>query len=114
MFSDEDAPNLLEAWLPDVGKGWEPILLALGHVLPEGTKVRQVKEKFGLLRVYVDLPEDVPEERALEIWGAVDMAERLSARYCETCGTSVGVSTSARPGRYWVKTLCGVCRHKAA
>jgi len=73
------------------------------HLTPEefGQKVQvrvaQVKEKFGCLRYYVDNPNP-------EVSAAIFMAERLSSRTCETCG-SPGKLMNGR----WVRTLCEGC-----
>ena len=57
-------------------------------------KVVQIKEKFGMLRVYTD-PYDVYTQ------GIIDMAETVSKHTCERCG---------KPGELWSvgwsKTLC--------
>jgi len=60
-------------------------------------RVAQVKEKFGTLRFYVD-------NGNREVGAAIQLAESLSARTCESCGS---------PGRTrsggWIKTLCDEC-----
>ena len=65
------------------------------HVRKTGNiKVVQIKEKFGMLRVYTD-PYDVYTQ------GIIDMAETVSKHTCERCG---------KPGELWSvgwsKTLC--------
>lgn len=60
---------------------------------------RQVKEKFGGLRVYVG--SDVPETRDL-----IRAAERRSERICESCGRP-GVMHKSRMN--WYRTLCPPC-----
>ena len=57
-------------------------------------KVAQIKEKFGTLRFYVDGGDDFTN-------GVATMAELMSGRTCETCG-SIG---SKRSGG-WIRTLC--------
>ena len=57
----------------------------------------QVKEKFGGLRFYCDNTDDY-------IQGAISLAESLSYRICETCG-SPGIRRSGG----WIKTLCDEC-----
>jgi hypothetical protein len=59
--------------------------------------VAQVKEKFGGLRFYVDSCDDYTR-------GVVDMAESMSYRTCEYCG-----STGHKTGTGWIKTLCESC-----
>lgn len=69
-------------------------------------QIHTIKEKFGSLRFYWDC--DDFDERA-EILGAVSMAERLSCRVCERCG-SPGLTKSTKN---WMRTLCVSCREKA-
>ena len=56
--------------------------------------VQQVKEKFGALRFYVDREDS-------EISAMISLAEEMSSRTCEVCGSP----GTLRPGG-WVKTLC--------
>jgi hypothetical protein len=103
-----------------VGDGWYSIIDSLcstiqshlnhhrskGHLTPAEfeeqvqTKAAQVKEKFGGLRFYVDNSD-------IYVRGAIQMAESMSVRTCETCGS---------PGKQrkggWVKTLCQPCEGK--
>ena len=64
------------------------------------TKAAQVKEKFGGLRFYVDNSDEY-------VMGAIQMAEAMSVRTCEKCGS---------PGKPiqggWMKTLCTPCKEK--
>jgi len=60
----------------------------------------QVKEKWGGLRFYVDNTDDY-------VRGAIDMAEKLSYRVCEKCGSP----GQRRPG-IWIRTLCEGCHTK--
>lgn len=56
--------------------------------------IEQVKEKFGSLRFYVDREDS-------EISAMISLAEEMSSRICEVCGSP----GTLRPGG-WVKTLC--------
>lgn len=111
-------------WGFDVGDGWFNLLDALCSVIqdhldwencegkyesarmhrpPEddGTWCRvsqleaaQVKEKFGGLRFYADGGDEFAH-------AAIELAEALSFRTCETCGSP------GRPQRGgWIRTLC--------
>lgn len=62
--------------------------------------VSQVKEKFGGLRFYVDYGNDVT-------YGMISMAESMSYRTCEVCG-SPGKSNSSG----WITTLCETHRNE--
>ena len=54
----------------------------------------QVKEKFGSLRFYIEGGTD-------EDYAAIDLAESVSVRTCEVCG-----SPGKLRGNHWLKTLC--------
>ena len=60
----------------------------------------QVKEKFGGLRFYIDGADDY-------VSGVVSMAESMSYRTCENCG-----SPGKSGGKGWIKTLCNSCRNE--
>jgi hypothetical protein len=69
---------------------------------------QQLKEKFGVLRVYYVGGDEY-------IHGAVRMAENYSSKVCETCGSPAqvvnllaGTSTKTR----WIKVLCEKCEKK--
>lgn len=86
------------AWENHVGKGWRPVVKeAVAQVLAKGGGIRDVKEKFGGLRLYVSGGKEV-QEVARE-------AERQCDILCENCG---------RPGSFrqgpWIKCLCDDCR----
>ncbi len=85
-----DTKSTAMAWGFEIGDGWFGIIDALSEVLSsrlEGNEslsleVRQVKQKFGSLRVSIDERDSA---------GAiVDLAEQISCRVCEISG---------RPGR---------------
>ena len=120
-----------------VGPGWTPLLEALDTVMewaieialtnskcsaerlqdPDcqddaSIKVVQVKEKFGGLRVYWE-STGLGVRLKNEIYGATMLAEALSFKICEKCGTFQGTETrikgSVKFGR--ILTLCESC-HK--
>jgi hypothetical protein len=66
-------------------------MLAAARALP---RVRQVKEKFGALRVY--LGREDPRISAL-----VEFAEYHSSKVCEQCGAPGTLRTDG-----WMRTLC--------
>jgi hypothetical protein len=91
----------------ECGEGWVGIirqlcvdLEKLNTTLPKGEQIwfAQIKEKWGLLRVYVH----GCCEKANSL---VNTAERLSGQICENCGEPGKPSE----GNYWVKTLCSKC-----
>jgi hypothetical protein len=86
-----------------VGDGWVPLALELNEKLNElypDYQLEQIKEKFGGLRYYTNIPYRENDELT-EGTKLIDEAEGKSYKICEECG---------EPGepRYggWVKTLC--------
>ncbi len=61
----------------------------------------QVKEKFGGLRFYCDNTDDY-------IDGAISIAESMSYRICEDCG-----SPGTTRGKGWIRTICDACNDKS-
>ena len=80
-----------------VGPGWHLLIDILYAALPPGVRVVQVKEKFGLLRVYADGPE---WEEAHKVINAL---ETLAGHLCEWCGKR---GTQNESGTGWILTLC--------
>jgi len=85
-----------------VGEGWHPLLDQLHEelaALDPHYQVRQVKEKFGGLRVYLDIDPDT--------WSQVSVIirkyEKLSYQTCEVCGKP---GKPSDPSMGWVKTEC--------
>lgn len=101
-----------------VGEGWRPILEALGEQIANtlrgmedtSSKVLQVKEKFGGLRVYLR-PVGVSQTCKDAIWNATFFAERMSFKMCEVCGSIKGVETRPRQGIKMSRTLTLCAEH---
>jgi hypothetical protein len=96
-----------------VGDGWYDIIYELSEVLekeiiklliqnPDATKpvIRQVKEKFGGLRWYMDGTNQVMRD-------AIRKAEEKSYKTCEECG-----APGTRRNGGWILTLCDDCNSK--
>lgn len=83
--------------------GWygliESLCERIGEAPPE-FKFTQIKEKFGLLRIY-------SRGGTVETNGLIDSAENASRWVCEVCGGTNHVSTG---GTGWITTLCQGCR----
>lgn len=82
----------------EVGEGWHPLLDELHEELVKADpeyQTFQVKEKFGLLRVYLSGHSEAVQEL---LWAF----EKKSGAICEACGSPGRL----RNDRYWVKTLC--------
>ncbi len=130
---------MLEECVNDVGAGWKPILAALDSILSgavqnaqnNATRARkefqdpecqadahiqilQVKEKFGGLRVYWQ-GTGLGERFRLEAEGATMMAEVMSFKVCENCGSMQDIATRGKKGtRFgWIRTQCANCHKKS-
>lgn len=91
--------------------GWWPLLeemhARLDAVEP-GYRLVQVKEKLGLLRVYVADTSDEPSTPvAVELKTIISEYERRSAEICERCG-GAGHLVELPPARR-LATLCDRC-----
>lgn len=85
------------------GDGWALILdrmFADFREIGGRIEVGQIKEKFGVLRVYIDTAQFNMEQ----VQARVAQAERESDSVCENCGN---------PGKKrdggWIRTLCDEC-----
>lgn len=86
--------------------GWRSIVLKLDEDLAQidpHYKVDQIKEKFGGLRYYVTLSDDVTEEQRNQIYDLIDKAEARSVETCDVCGNPGEHGTTSRG---WIVTRC--------
>ena len=118
IFRQKDLPATHTAmcWGIACGDGWYDIIDTLCSNIKHRTSCQngkspneeyvveavQVKEKFGGLRFYVTGGDSY-------INGLVSMAESMSYRVCEECG-----SPGKANKKGWIKTLCEPCREKMA
>lgn len=90
-----------------VGEGWHPLVIPLiDAVLDAGGAIHQIKEKFGGLRFYYELPEPYSEVNE-KIDAMIAAAEDESYHICEYCGKP----GEMRGDHYWWKTLCDDCEN---
>jgi hypothetical protein len=68
----------------------------------EFIKIQQIKEKFGGLRFYISGGNST-------IHGMIWLAEALSYKTCEDCGTTEGVGMT----QGWIKVCCKPCHDKS-
>ncbi len=114
-------------WMPriDCGEGWYALLLELDQALSQvepAYVILQVKEKFGALRFYFELPEphlisessdaqQAEVERRAEqqrvMTTLVIEAEERSMRTCERCGAPARTASRVEG---WLKTSCRDCQ----
>jgi len=95
------------------GSGWYNILDNLFQkitdllVEPNKIKMIQVKEKFGLLRVYFD-QINCSEDIYNKIYDLINEAEEQSGKTCEVCGKEAKCTSNGG----WVSTVCDECKGK--
>ena len=107
-YSDDPAESCL-AWGLVVDDGWYQLVDNLCNTIEqylndnpkvEKVAILQVKEKFGTLRFFYSGGDDF-------IRGLVCMAEIMSSKICEKCGTNQNVELISDTG--WLTTLCINC-----
>lgn len=115
----EDYPELFEQkswdktktcmnWGVECGEGWYNILDDLCKKLCKyPIQFAQVKEKFGALRIYHVVADDVTDEENVDIDGLISDAENLSCDTCENCGEPGYMRSGG-----WMATRCDPCEEK--
>jgi hypothetical protein len=90
------------AWFGmEIPEGWAPLVVELCERIKDApVRFSQIKEKFGLLRVYVD---SLDIETRVPAWvdEAVADVEHKSATTCEMCG-----QPGLRRSGGWTRVLC--------
>jgi predicted RNA-binding Zn-ribbon protein involved in translation (DUF1610 family) len=93
----------------DCDRGWYPLIVELDRkltALDPGYIVYQIKQKFGVLRVYIESAQEV----ARDMRTLIADASTASRSSCEACGQPGQLMEGS--GR--VKTLCPRCGMEAA
>lgn len=90
----------------DIPQGWQTLIWTLARFIKNraksknlDTKIVQIKEKFGELRIYVDGSDEY-------IDGLVDMACSVSQSLCIECGKV----SEIRSDKGWMTNICNDCR----
>lgn len=94
----------------ECGDGWFKLLDTLMNQIKtyckwskiEPIKIKQIKEKFGMLSFYYDGGDDY-------IRGLVNMTEAMSRKTCEYCGT---MDNMGRTKYGWLRNICQGCHSK--
>ena len=96
----------------ECGEGWkclyQPIIdKILEHdsnvqELKDKIGIRQIKEKFGLLQIYIENEKNASDE----LLDMISNATRQSRNICEFCGTKEHVGSTRN---FWFKTCCKSC-----
>ena len=109
---DLDMTQTCMCWGIDTGDGWYWLLDQLCNGIQsyiDNNKHRniiqleatQVKEKFGGLCFYYQGGDDI-------IGGMINLAEGMSYKICEFCGTTDNVFNT----NGWITTICQTCKDK--
>jgi len=102
----------LEAAKAGVGPGWQDLVAEAWYcITEEGGRVKQVKEKFGTVRIYYD---SVPDDRDAAVSERIREISEALGRICEWCGgggelrdeTYAKNIADERSRCWWFKTLC--------
>lgn len=94
------------AWGCEHDDGWYNILEDLCEKLSHYQDITfaQIKEKFGVLTVYLN---SIRDEDYDEVMGLLIRAEEKSSETCEICG-----APGELRGGGWLRTLCDECEEK--
>lgn len=100
-----DRQKTCMSWGLTCGEGWFDLIYKMCERIEESLppptfKFEQIKEKFGLLRVYSSGGTNLTQK-------IIDEIENMSAQVCEQCGTEGDHVTTE--GSY-IQTLCPNCR----
>lgn len=111
----ERSPGLsVDEAVASVGPAWQPLAaVAWAVVRSGGGRVKQVKEKFGALRVYCDHLDPARED---EVRSQLRALERRSIETCEWCGAPGELRDAAYAAalpvdellrrNWWYKAFC--------
>ena len=109
MYGVDNKAYLEEAF--QYYKGWTEILQELDNELSflcPKYEIVQIKEKFGKLRFYFDVPEGLPPQINEIMWKLAAHAEMRSSHICMYCGDF----GRHRTDKGWWSTLCEACFKK--
>lgn len=99
----------------ECGDGWVDLISEVAKFIIDkkaDCQASQVKEKFGMLRFYIDCGHGIREPDYVEIASFISAIERQSAHICETCGVKLDEYNRSKNKSYWIKNICIKCRHK--
>lgn len=93
-----------DAWSEIISETIEQMI----RLEPE-VQIVQVKQKFGSLRLYYDVPFGTSDEKRAELHNLVFAAEIACDDICENCGKRPASKDYDKRNAGWVKTLCESC-----
>lgn len=114
-------PNFIrENFYIECGNGWFDLVAEVCQFVESKTKhcrATQIKEKFGLLRIYFDCDIDENGEQMAdrdtmeEIYSFINKKESESKNVCEDCGIKLVEENRAKKEHlgYWIRNICMDC-----
>lgn len=109
----------------EIRSGWNDLVSLTDEALSRADpdyRIRQIKEKFGGLRLYVQPSKKLTPVDSFTFFAIIRHAESISMHTCEMCGDRAGkqredqtyvvVHTESTTIGGWVNTLCTICREK--
>jgi hypothetical protein len=94
-------------WGIETGAGWSKLIddmsNELSHKFPHA-EYAQIKEKFGILRVYID---NVSADQRDKLNSIIERYEVLSSETCEVCGLK---ATRTQNDIGWISVTCNKCK----
>lgn len=126
---NENKVNILKVAFPtfiketfyfECGDGWFDLIADIAQHISSKTPychASQIKEKFGLLRIYIDVDYDengdplVPAEMMDDFYHYISDKERESKVTCEDCGIKLKEDNRAdqKDIGYWIRNICKGC-----
>lgn len=106
-------------WI-ECGDGWLELLIDIGTFISSRSrdcKAVQVKEKFGVLRFYVEFSYNeigvcsTSEEAVNQIYNYITEKENTSENICEDCGANLNDNNRQPQEKlgYWIRNICQNC-----
>jgi hypothetical protein len=125
----DDRSNILKVAFPtfiserfyfECADGWFDLIADIAQYVSFRTpycSAVQIKEKFGMLRVYVEFEYDengdsiVPKEICDDIYRHISRIEAQSKYICEDCGVKLTEQNKCPQDKlgYWIRNVCSPC-----
>lgn len=113
---DADSKCPFSSYGCECADGWRDIVMATLNMIAKkdpnkDCTINQIKEKFGGLRIYMEMPDDLATID--EIWKIIGQSEKRSFHICEECSSTFEVTTDyISEDIPYIRTLCINCRTK--
>lgn len=118
-FTTEEYPELLEGNIGCcVSKSWGVYVKMLLDSFEwdrnqfremSGLRVKQIKEKFGMLRVYCDV-STLSEIDKARVFAKIEMIDNICSSTCIECGSHEDVLNTTKQDGGWISPRCSLHR----